>query len=221
MIFHPTPESLKSMPIPNFSHELRHGSANGKIICGVDEVGRGPLAGPVVAAAAIISNTLPPDVIAKIRDSKELNQQQRDALFDPIMTHCRTSIAEASVSEIDSINILQASLLAMRRAVDGLNTAIDMALIDGNKCPQLSCPAEAIIGGDGKSLSIAAASIIAKVTRDRLMTKLAAEHAGYGWETNFGYGTPQHLLSIKTLGITNWHRMSFAPVRERALQQAG
>jgi ribonuclease HII len=198
----------------DLSNELRHGFGDGKIICGVDEVGRGPLAGPVVAAAIILPPDLPPDILGQIRDSKQLNAAQRENLFDPLMRLCRACVAEASVEEIDGINILQASLLAMRRAVEGLNAAIDMALIDGDRCPALSCPAEAIVKGDGISPSIAAASIVAKVTRDRLMARLAERHQGYGWERNFGYGTPEHLRALKTLGTTLWHRVSFAPVRE-------
>jgi ribonuclease HII len=198
----------------DLSNELRHGFGEDKIICGVDEVGRGPLAGPVVAAAVILPHDLPPDILGKIRDSKQLNAAQRENLFDPLMRLCRACIAEASVEEIDDINILQASLLAMRRAVEGLNAVLDMALIDGNRCPALSCPAEAIVKGDSKSPSIAAASIVAKVTRDRMMARLAERHSGYGWERNFGYGTPEHLRALQTLGTTRWHRVSFAPVRE-------
>ena len=204
----------------DLSNEIRHGYLEGKIICGVDEVGRGPLAGPVVAAAVILPRDFPNELRTHIRDSKKLTAQQRENLFDPIRQLCQTSIAEASVEEIDRINILQASMLAMRRAVEGLRAQIDCALIDGNRCPKLACPAEAIIKGDGKSPSIAAASIIAKVARDRLMTALAEEYEGYGWERNFGYGTPEHLQALKNLGITSWHRTSFAPVRGMASKAA-
>ena len=198
----------------DLSNEIRHGYGTDKIICGVDEVGRGPLAGPVIAAAVILPPDFPDALRAQIRDSKKMTLAQRENVFDPIIKLCQTSIAEASVAEIDEINILQASMLAMRRAIEGLNSNIDMALIDGNRCPKLSCPAEAIVKGDSKSPSIAAASIIAKVTRDRLMSKLAAEFTGYGWERNAGYGTPEHLLAMQTIGLTPWHRTSFAPVRE-------
>lgn len=208
------------MPNPSLTNELRHGARKGKIICGADEVGRGPLAGPVVAAAVILPSDLPDDILRRINDSKKLSAAQRESLFDPILSLCRTSIAEASVEEIDALNILQASLLAVRRAVEGLKVAIDMALIDGNRCPKLDCPAEAIIQGDGLSVSIAAASIIAKVTRDRLMTGLARQHGGYGWERNFGYGTPEHMRALQTIGVTPWHRTSFAPVRAAAMQVA-
>lgn len=197
----------------DLTHEIQHGYDRGKVICGVDEVGRGPLAGPVVAAAVILPPDLPLEIRAQIRDSKKLSLVQRENLFEPITTLCLTSIAEASVEEIDRLNILQASLLAMRLAVEGLNCKIDMALIDGNRCPKLACPAEAIVKGDSKSPSIAAASIIAKVTRDRLMTRLAEMHPGYGWEHNFGYGTPEHMQGMQRLGVTGWHRTSFAPVR--------
>ena len=200
--------------MPDFFHERRHGYGTGKIICGVDEVGRGPLAGPVVAAAVIIPDDMPNEFIVLINDSKKLTATQREYLFQPILAHCVTCIAEASVEEIDSINILQASMLAMRRAVEGLKTTPHMALIDGNRCPKLPCPAEAIVGGDALSASIAAASIIAKVTRDRLMTELAAQHPGYMWERNFGYGTPEHMRALRSIGTTRWHRRSFAPVRE-------
>jgi ribonuclease HII len=204
----------------DLSNELRHGFHDGKIICGVDEVGRGPLAGPVVAAAVILPRDLPAEILGQLRDSKKLSAERRDGLFEPILRLCRTCVAEASVEEIDKINILQASLLAMRRAVEGLNVAIDMALIDGNRCPKLACPAEAIVKGDDKSPSIAAASIIAKVTRDRLMAALAAQHPGYGWERNAGYGTPEHLHALQTIGVTSWHRTSFAPVREAVARVA-
>jgi ribonuclease HII len=204
----------------DLTYEIRHGYHDGKMICGVDEVGRGPLAGPVVAAAVILPRDLPEDIMAHIGDSKKLSAAQRERLFDPLRELCLTSVAEASVEEIDAINILQASLLAMRRAVEGLKTNIDMALIDGNRRPKLDCPAEAIVKGDGKSPSIAAASIIAKVTRDRLMTRLAEQHHGYGWERNFGYGTPEHMAAMQLLGVTAWHRTSFAPVREAATSAA-
>ena len=206
--------------MPSFDFEEKYGRRDGKIICGVDEVGRGPLAGPVIAAALIVPPDLPADILCQIRDSKKTTGKQREALFTPLTTLCRHAIAEASVDEIDTLNILQASLLAMRRAVEGLGCAIDMALIDGNKLPKLSCKAVTIIGGDDKSISIAAASIIAKVTRDRLMTKLAETHPGYGWERNAGYGTRQHLEALRQLGPTDWHRDSFAPVSQLKLVRA-
>jgi len=201
--------------MPDLHFEKLYGRDEGMIICGVDEVGRGPLAGPVVAAALIWpSSGLPENIESAIRDSKQMSKKRREALFPALTGLCRHAIAEASVSEIDQINILYASLLAMQRAVEGLGVRIDRALIDGNRAPKLDCPATPIVKGDSKCLSIAAASIIAKVTRDRLMEKLAFEHPGYGWEKNAGYGTAQHLEALRTLGPTCWHRDSFAPVSE-------
>lgn len=202
--------------MPDLIFEESAGRKAGKIVCGADEVGRGPLAGPVVAAAAIVPpEGLPPEIEGLIRDSKKLSEKQREFLFPHLQEHCLYAVAEASVEEIDSLNILQASLLAMRRAIEGLTLQPHHALIDGNKTPKgLPCPATTIIGGDGKSLSIAAASIIAKVTRDRFMKKLAEAHPGYGWEKNAGYGTAAHLEALRRLGPTSWHRSSFAPVSE-------
>lgn len=206
----------KEPAVPDYHIETLHGYAEGRIICGVDEVGRGPLAGPVVAAAAILPpEGLPPEIACKINDSKKLSDKQREALFPHLTTLCTYAVAQSSVEEIDSLNILHASLLAMTRAVRGLSQTPDHALIDGNKLPKdLPCPASTIVKGDSKSLSIAAASIIAKVTRDRMMRELALEHPAYGWEHNAGYGTAIHLAALQTHGVTIWHRTSFAPVRE-------
>jgi ribonuclease HII len=201
--------------MPDFHFENLYGRDKGKIICGVDEVGRGPLAGPVVAAAVILPTDFAAEFCLQINDSKKLSAKQRESVNVLLRAHARVSVAEASVEEIDRINILQASLLAMRRAVDGLGVLIDRALVDGNRCPQLFCDAAPIIKGDSKSLSIAAASIAAKVMRDRLMKKLAVEYPGYGWERNMGYGTAEHLRGLQELGATPWHRCSFAPVHER------
>lgn len=204
--------------MPSLFHENRYGFSNGKTVCGVDEAGRGPLAGPVTAAAVILPLKLPQAIKKEIRDSKKMTALQREELFDPLMQTCRCAVAEASIEEIDRFNILWASMLAMQRAVEKLQAQIDMALIDGNRAPpQLPCPAATVIKGDDKSYSIAAASIIAKVTRDRFMKKLAAEHPGYGWEHNFGYGTPEHLEALQKLGPTKWHRDSFAPVYQLSL----
>ena len=201
--------------MPDLTHEIAAGLYEGRIICGVDEVGRGPLAGPVIAAAAILPPAgLPVEISGKIRDSKKLSAAQRDGLYAPLTALCCHAVAEASVAEIDQMNILWASMLAMRRAVEALSQPPDFALIDGNRCPQLHCPALAIVKGDDKSLSIAVASIIAKVTRDRLMTALAAQFPFYGWERNAGYGTAQHLAALRAHGTTPWHRDSFAPVSE-------
>jgi ribonuclease HII len=201
----------------NLSFEKTHGRDDGTIICGVDEVGRGPLAGPVMAAAVILPAKIPRAITKEIRDSKKMTAQQREDLFEPLLAICAYSIAEASVAEISELNILWASMLAMQRAVAGLKTQIHMALVDGNRCPKLDCKAVAIISGDDKSLSIAAASIIAKVTRDRLMKRLASLHPGYGWERNAGYGTKEHLAALIKLGPTGWHRGGFGPVAQLSL----
>jgi ribonuclease HII len=208
--------------MPDFFHEIRHGRGSGKAICGVDEAGRGPLAGPVVAAAALLPSDLPLSVRKKIRDSKKLTAAAREELWEPLTTLCRHAIAEASVGEIDTLNILWASMLAMQRAVTSLHAIIkiDLALIDGNRTPKLHCEAEAIIGGDDLSLSIAAASIIAKVHRDRLMRGLAKEFPCYGWERNAGYGTGEHMRAVQKFGVTLWHRTTFAPIRDAIKQSS-
>ncbi|MGE3623670.1 MAG: ribonuclease HII [Bdellovibrionales bacterium] len=204
--------------MPSHLYERQHGAHLGKIVCGVDEVGRGPLAGPVMAAAVILPAKFPGGIKNEIRDSKKMSPQAREDLFVPLTQLCRYAIAEANVKEISRYNILWASMLAMKRAIDGLKLTVDMALVDGNRIPpQLACPAVAIVGGDDKCLSIAVASIIAKVTRDRLMKKLAQEHPGYGWENNCGYATPEHLAALQRLGPTIWHRDSFAPVAQLSL----
>ena len=179
--------------------------------------GGGPFAGPVVAAAVILdANNIPQG----LRDSKKLTAKRRDMLFHEITAHSVYCIGSCSVGEIDRLNILQASMLAMRRAVKGLGTGADHALIDGNRIPKgLDCSAEAIIGGDDRCCSIAAASIIAKVTRDRLMTALSLEFPGYGWETNMGYGTKQHFEGLRRLGVTTHHRVSFKPVHNILYQE--
>ncbi|HIP22341.1 MAG TPA: ribonuclease HII [Rhodobacteraceae bacterium] len=181
-------------------------------VCGVDEVGRGPWAGPVMAAAVILDPTRIPH---GLNDSKKLTAPRREALFTEIMATATVSIASASVQEIDHINILQATFLAMKRAVDGLETPPKFALIDGNKIPPgLPCKAQAVVKGDARSLSIAAASIVAKVTRDRLMCDLSATFPGYSWETNMGYGTKAHQDGLAALGITPHHRVSFKPIHK-------
>ena len=207
---------MRCIGMPDFSHELRLGRKEGRAICGVDEAGRGPLAGPVVAAAILLPPRMPKAIRDEIRDSKKMTAAQRDALFAPLRSLCRFAIAEATVAEIDTLNILQATMLAMRRAVSELHalSSVEVALIDGNRAPALHCPAECVIGGDDKSLSIAAASILAKVHRDRFMHNLSAAHPFYGWERNAGYGTPEHMEAMQKHGVTVWHRASFAPVRE-------
>ncbi|MEX0300408.1 MAG: ribonuclease HII [Kordiimonas sp.] len=181
-------------------------------VCGVDEVGRGPLAGPVVAAAVILN---PDNIPVGLNDSKKLTEKKREHLYDLInKVALSVSVAEASVEEIDDINILQASLLAMRRAVVGLDKTAVSALVDGNKDPGLNVPTRTLIKGDGRSLSIAAASIVAKVFRDRLMKKLSEQHPEYGWDKNAGYGVPKHMAALKIVGATRHHRRSFAPIRD-------
>jgi ribonuclease HII len=181
----------------------------------VDEVGRGPCAGPVVAAAVIIpKNLLSASWIAGIQDSKKIAAKKRDYLYGEIISHCPYAIAESSVVEIDDINILNAALLAMRRAVLALPVTPELVLVDGNKLPDLPMGGQTVIGGDGKILSIAAASIIAKVYRDRLMAQLAGDHPQYGWAQNAGYGTAMHLAALQQYGVSPHHRRSFAPVRQ-------
>ena len=194
--------------IPDFSHEALVLARGALRVVGVDEVGRGPLAGPVTACAVVLD---PGRIPAGLRDSKMLTAARRETLFDEIMAVAEVSVAHASVEEIDALNILRASHLAMERAVAGLTA--DHALIDGNLIPRdLACPATAIVKGDAKCLSIAAASIVAKVTRDRIMVDLAQQHPGYGWEANAGYPTKAHLDALQILGVTPWHRRSFKPV---------
>jgi ribonuclease HII len=202
--------------MPDFAHEILFGRLDGKVVCGVDEVGRGPLAGPVVAAAVILPPDFPEDIRVRIKDSKKLSALSRENLYEPLRTHCRFAIAEASVEEIDRLNILWATMLAMQRAVAQLEEKIDVALIDGNRAPKLPCEAVTIVKGDDKSLSIAAASIIAKVYRDRLMKKLAERFPFYGWDHNAGYGTSEHMEALARHGITECHRISFAPIRAAA-----
>jgi ribonuclease HII len=198
--------------MPSFRFELR---CDGRV-AGIDEAGRGPLAGPVYAAAAVIDRARATRKLLKlIDDSKKLTHARREEAYEAMIASgaVQFAIAEASVEEIDRINILQATFLAMRRAVQALAERPEVALVDGNRVPpQLGCRAETIVGGDAHSYSIAAASIIAKVARDRCMTKLAEMFPGYGWESNRGYGSAQHLRALELLGPTPHHRMSFAPL---------
>ena len=189
--------------------------AAGGRVAGVDEAGRGPWAGPVVAAAVAFDADGPPSRLrAMITDSKLLKAEQRAALQPAILACAVTAVGIASVAEIDSMNILQATLLAMRRAVVRLVHIPDLVLVDGNRAPSLPCPVRTVVGGDRTSLSIAAASIVAKVTRDRLMARLAADHPGYGWERNAGYGTAEHRAALARLGPCVHHRCTFRPIRE-------
>ena len=184
----------------------------GCLLAGVDEAGRGPLAGPVVAAAVILDDLLP---IKGLKDSKVLTPRRRELLFDEIRAKALCcSIAQASVEEIDALNILQATLLAMQRAVDGLRLRPHKVLVDGNRLPVLKVPAEAIVKGDSKVRAISAASILAKVHRDRLCLELHALHPQYGFDGHKGYPTPAHLAALREHGACAQHRRSFAPVRD-------
>jgi ribonuclease HII len=189
-------------------------AAFGMPVCGIDEVGRGPLVGPVVAACAYI----PPEKLAhpvwvQVNDSKKLTPAKRDYLFEIIKDQCVHAVAECSAEEVDMLNIHHATLLAMKRAYEGMGTNIQFALIDGKFAPKISCRTQTVVKGDATSLSIAAASIIAKVTRDRYMQTLHEQFPHYGWATNAGYGTAEHMDGIRRHGITPHHRKSFAPCR--------
>jgi ribonuclease HII len=180
------------------------------VVAGVDEAGRGPLAGPVVAAAVV----LPAKGIPRgIDDSKKMSSEEREVLFERICKRAHVGVGIASVEEIDRLNILGATKLAMQRAVAALSIVPDVVMVDGNQPPALSCKTVTVVGGDAISLSIAAASIVAKVTRDRIMKSLADEHPGYGWDSNAGYGTRKHYQGMQALGITAHHRRSFGPVK--------
>lgn len=182
------------------------------LVAGVDEAGRGPLAGPVVAAAVILD---PDRSIEGLMDSKKLTESQREVLFDEIKASALCwAVGRAEVSEIDEINILQASLLAMRRAVEALDPGPDVALVDGNHLPQLNCSGQAIIKGDSKVPAISAASIIAKVTRDREMLELDRQYPGYGLAKHKGYPTKVHMQALVELGVTPIHRRSYGPVKK-------
>lgn len=186
---------------------------------GVDEAGRGPLAGPVVAAAVILDDQAP---IRGLADSKALSARRREALFDEIRAKALCcSIAQASAQEIDELNILQATMLAMRRAVLGLRLLPALVRVDGNRLPVLPMAAEAIVGGDAKVPAISAASILAKVTRDRWCLELHERHPEYGFDAHKGYPTPEHLNALRRLGPTPDHRMSFAPVHDVARSRGG
>ena len=198
------------MTMPDFSFEAALLAQDLSCIAGVDEVGRGPLAGPVTAAAVVLDPARLPE---GLNDSKALSPKRREGLLQAIIDSAAVSVAHASVEEIDSLNILRASHLAMERAVAGLPRQPDPVLIDGNLIPRgLQLPATAIVKGDARSLSIAAASIVAKITRDKIMWDLAQQFPGYGWETNAGYPSKSHRLALQDLGLTPHHRRSFKPV---------
>ncbi|WP_375260587.1 ribonuclease HII [Palleronia sp.] len=203
--------------MPDLYLESRLHAQGARLVAGVDEVGRGPLAGPVVAAAVVL---FPCNVPAGLDDSKVLDAQTRGRLAGEIALCAHIGIGEASVEEIDEINILQATFRAMCRAVEALPVKPDALLIDGNRLPPvLPCRAEPVVKGDSLSMSIAAASIVAKNCRDLGMLALAQQHPGYGWETNMGYGTPEHLMGLKRHGATTHHRRSFKPVHNILVQE--
>ena len=199
--------------MPDLAFELEIGGR----VAGVDEVGRGPLAGPVTAAAVVLDLAHVPE---GLDDSKKLSAKRRDALWGEILARADVSVAHASVGEIDRFNILRASHLAMVRAVAGLATPPDHVLVDGRHVPSgLRCPATPLVKGDTRSVSISAASIVAKICRDRIMVDLAQQHPGYGWETNMGYPSKSHRLALEKLGVTPWHRASFKPVHNILYQE--
>ena len=197
--------------MPDYAIEIEHGGR----VAGVDEAGRGPLAGPVVAAAVVFPRGLPAPIAELLDDSKKLTAEARLLAFQALLAcgFAEIGVGAASVGEISRINILRASLLAMHRAVARLPALPDIALVDGNQPPKLACPVRCVIGGDALSLSIAAASIVAKVVRDRAMARLAARFPLYGWDTNAGYGTAFHRAAIDQHGPTRHHRPSFGAVR--------
>ena len=205
--------------MPNFVLE----KAAGGRVAGVDEVGRGPLAGPVVAAAVVFPTGVPRKLAGLLDDSKKLSAEQRMAAFVALRESGRAEIAvaAASVAEIDRLNILHAAMLAMCRAVARLPAPPDLALVDGNVAPALTCPVRCVVGGDARCLSIAAASIVAKVVRDRAMARLAVRWPGYGWETNVGYATEFHRAALVRLGPTRHHRPAFASVAQLIMDLAG
>ena len=203
--------------VPTYDFEIEAQASGYPRVAGIDEVGRGPLAGPVVAAAVVLD---PAHIPEGLNDSKQLSAKKRNALFDILHEVADVSIAQASVREIEEHNILRASHIAMVRALGGLAKAADFALIDGNMVPRgLNLPAGTLIKGDARSLSIAAASIVAKVWRDRLMVDLAQQHPGYGWESNAGYPTKEHKAGLKCHGVTLHHRRTFAPVHHILWQE--
>ena len=206
-------------PVPNFAME----KAAGGRVAGVDEAGRGPLAGPVVAAAVVFPAGVPRKLAALLDDSKKLTAERREAAFAALRAFARVEIGigAASVAEINRLNILHAAMLAMRRAVARLPRVPDLALVDGNYPPKLGCEVRCVVGGDALCLSIAAASIVAKVVRDRAMTRLAVRFPDYGWESNAGYATAVHRAALIRLGPTPHHRPSFGTVAQLSLFTAG
>ncbi|MEM7643334.1 MAG: ribonuclease HII [Pseudomonadota bacterium] len=208
---------MTTLPIslPDLSFEDAARRTGAQVVVGLDEVGRGPWAGPVVACAARLIGPTP----LGLTDSKKLTAAKRETMADALMACCEIGFGEASVEEIDRLNIRQATHLAMRRAVAALPTAPDHLLIDGNDTPGwVTCASQTIVKGDSRSLSIAAASVLAKIRRDRGMLALAQQHPGYGWDSNVGYGTKSHQNGLEKLGVTQHHRRSFAPIRKMLRQ---
>jgi ribonuclease HII len=186
----------------------------GGLVAGIDEVGRGPWAGPVVAAAVILDiDRMPDDLADTIDDSKKLSAPRREAIAQRLVSCAHIGIGAATIAEIGELNILGATFRAMARAVDALGVTPALALVDGNRPPPLSCPVKTVIRGDSVSLSIAAASIVAKVTRDRIMARLSLRYPEFGWERNAGYGTAQHRAALGRIGVTPHHRKTFAPIK--------
>ncbi len=211
--------------MPDFQTEISLGAPHVPV-AGVDEAGRGPWAGPVVAAAVVFLRAPPTGLVAGLDDSKKLRPGQRDALASALRDlaeagGCALATGQASVAEVDRLNVLVAAMLAMRRALDGLPVRPALALIDGNRVPEPApCPTRALVKGDARALSIAAASVIAKVARDAIMTDLDLRYPGYGWARNAGYGTAEHAAALDRLGVTSQHRRSFAPVAARLREPA-
>lgn len=202
----------------DFSHETDLAAAAGGPVAGLDEAGRGPWAGPVVAAAVILEADAIPEGLA---DSKTLSARRREALLAALEGQARIGIGVAEVAEIDRLNILGAGDLAMLRALGDLGAPPAAVLVDGNRLPGgLALPGRALVRGDARALSVAAASIAAKVTRDRIMAGLAAHHPGYGWERNMGYGTAEHRAALARLGVTPEHRRSFRPIHHILCEEA-
>lgn len=202
--------------MPNLDHEQNLIRQYCGPVAGIDEAGRGPWAGPVVAAAVILDAAQMPK---GLDDSKKLTERTREALFTQIMAQAHVGVGIADVARIDRDNILRATMWAMSQACKALPKTPTAVLVDGNRCPSLDCPAQALVKGDSLSLSVAAASIIAKVTRDRMMAELAISHPGYAWERNKGYGTAAHSEGLEKLGVTPHHRRSFKPIQTILLQK--
>lgn len=195
--------------VPDLSREISMGGR----VAGIDEAGRGPWAGPVVAAAVVLNQSKMPDELRfGIKDSKVISSAKRERLFSLLRLHTEIGVGRAEVTEIDETNILSATFMAMKRALQALSISVDFALVDGNQAPNLPCKVETVVKGDSRSLSIAAASIVAKVHRDREMAMLAKTFPGYGWEKNAGYGTKEHREALARIGVTPHHRKTFSPV---------